>query len=158
MSAGHAVYLLGAVATHAVVGYTLARLWTAAPAVSGAVGAVVPDLDLGILLGTPLGLAHRGVVHTPAFVLVLGVALAAPARTRRFAPGVVVGGASHLLIESLTKSGIMWLFPLDTTHYGLPLGVHGFRYDALVALVCAALLLWPRLLARPAREAGERPR
>lgn len=140
MRAAHAVYLACAIATHAALGYTLARLFTSAPAGSGVLGAIAPDLDLGVLLGDPLGLTHRGLLHAPIFVLTLAAAAALLARDRRVAAGVALGGGSHLVVDTFTETGVPWLFPWGV-RYGIDAGIHALGYDAVVVAVCAALLL-----------------
>lgn len=126
-------WLLAAVGTHLAVGYALGHVLAAVdgrvdPRL-GLVGAGVPDLDLALSLGWPL--VHRGLLHTPLFGG--GLLLAAYARWRSRAPVLAlgVGFLSHLVIDSLTPKGIMWLFPHPAS-YAVPVGAHGRTADALL--------------------------
>lgn len=142
METSHAFYLLSAIATHAILGYTLARLSTSASVSGGVLGGVAPDLDLAVLLGGVLPVAHRGLLHTPAFVVGLSGAALLVARDRATARGVLVGGLSHLAVDTFTATGVAWLFPLTATRYAVAAGAHGVASDALVWLCCVAALRW----------------
>ncbi|MFB6171177.1 MAG: metal-dependent hydrolase [Haloarculaceae archaeon] len=124
MTPAHALYLAVALLTHGAVGYALART-TGTPTAAGLRGGVLPDVDL--LFGRRLffPFVHRGLLHTPLFVA--GAALVAYwwSGERGTAAAVLVGGLSHLVIDSFTASGIMWLYPLDDRAVGAALGAHG---------------------------------
>lgn len=98
--------------------------------IAAAVAAVVPDLDVaafyfGIPYGHPLG--HRGVSHSLAFAVLLGViaAMAAPSlrSSRRVAFAVVmVSAASHGLLDAATTGGkgVALLAPFTMRRYFFP--------------------------------------
>lgn len=102
--------------THAVVGLGLARLGTARPMPWAYWGLaaflpIIPDFDAlsNAAYGDPLG--HRGITHSLAFALVLGV-LAAGVTFRYFrTKWWLLSGlffaiiASHGLLDALTKGG-----------------------------------------------------
>lgn len=69
--------------------------------------AMAPDLD------TFLPLAHRGPSHTLLAAVVVSVALYMLTDDRGTAVGAGTGYASHLIIDTFTYSGVMWLFPLE---------------------------------------------
>ncbi len=149
----HRVYILGAVFTHALVGFTLAYVYTRSNSVAGVVGAVLADIDLLFSPAWQFPLVHRGVTHTPIFaVFVVGVPLIV-GRRYRSALGVGIGYLSHLVIDSLTQSGIMWLYPVVTTPFAVDAHVHETGQTAIVwALVLAIwLLYWRRKPDRPSQ-------
>ena len=97
---------------------------------AGVVASVLPDLDaLGLALDIPYGdtFGHRGLSHSLAFALVLGVAAAFLYRTLRASPGVAfvvvfLSGASHGLLDALTNGGLGVAFfsPFSNHRYFLP--------------------------------------
>ena len=62
---------------------------------------------------------HRGVIHTPVFILLCGAVLGALSFFADGLPGgaliagLLVGMLSHLVLDSLNPSGIMWLWPVS---------------------------------------------
>ena len=171
----HDVYLLVAFATHAAVGYAAVRGLGPAlgraglPAAAGVTGALLPDVDLflGPLLGLPV--VHRGAFHTPAALVVAagGVLLAGSVvetvagsgrrpldavdppgadAARRVAAALGVGFLTHLLVDSFTDAGIMWLYPASTARVALGVPIHGAAGTAALWLASLALVLvGPRL-------------
>ncbi|MDS0300829.1 metal-dependent hydrolase [Halogeometricum sp. S1BR25-6] len=120
----HLAYLLFAVATHAAVGYALVVAFTDRPPRAGVVGAVLPDVDLLFPLAWAFPLNHRGLTHTLAFAAAV-VALVAAARRPRWSAGAAaLGLSSHLLVDSFTKSGVAWLYPLTTERVGVAASIH----------------------------------
>ena len=166
----HWGYVAVAIATHAALGYALVRTLTACPPSVGAVAGVAPDVDLlfgPVLLGPSLSfpLVHRGVLHTPAFLALVVGGLLLAGRVRANASGrdpgaggvgrsgrapvagsvslgVGVAYFSHLAIDSLTRSGIMWLYPLSDHSFGLALGVHGVAGTTILWLGSIGLVRW----------------
>lgn len=145
----HDVYLLVAFLTHGVVGYGLVRGLTDYPPAAGALGGVLPDVDLylGPVLGLPV--VHRGAIHTPATLAVLvGVAilLGVPRRGRT---AFAVGFLSHLAIDTVTSAGIMWLYPASTARASLGLAVHGGAGTVVLWLASLSLVRFgPRIRGR----------
>jgi inner membrane protein len=145
----HRVYILGAVVTHALVGFTLTSVYTRSNALAGVVGAVLPDVDLLFSPAWQFPFVHRGLTHTPMLAAFV-VAPLVVGRRYRSALGVAVGYLSHLVVDSLTQSGIMWLYPVATTPFGVDARVHATRQTAVIwALVLAIWLrYWYRNLDR----------
>lgn len=135
------LFLAGAFATHAVVGYALAAAFTDADPRVGAVLALVPDLDFVIppVAGVPF--VHRSVTHTPAFALVVVAAVAARYR-RETAVAAALAIGSHLAIDSLSPAGIRWLFPLEAASPSPGLSVHGPVVTGVLWLFALGLLAW----------------
>ena len=92
--------------------------------------ALLPDIDvitfrLGIPYGAPLG--HRGMTHSLAFALLVGLAAAVFLRLRgrpwvRDAVLVTLVVASHGLLDACTTGGkgVEFFWPVDTRRYFLP--------------------------------------
>ncbi len=82
-----------------------------------AFASIFPDIDesksiLGKrLLFLPILIKHRGITHTPLFMVTIAMI------TKIFFPTWVViafliGYLSHLLLDTLTRKGIMWFWPI----------------------------------------------
>ena len=101
--------------THFVAGYALGHLEFLEREDTGIAG-IIPDIDVFMSFMYPF--SHRGITHTLVFGL--GVAFMTSyisgKRIRGFS--VASGWISHLLLDSLTSSGVPWFFPL-----GKPLGI-----------------------------------
>jgi len=136
----HAGFLVAAVATHALVGYTLGAVAFDDPR-AGLVGGVFADIDLLVPAAWGGPFVHRGLTHS-LLAAVFVTALAA-ARGRRTAGGVGVGYASHLLVDATTPMGVPVASPLSTTHVGLDLGGHSPPATAFLWVCCLAVL-WQR--------------
>ena len=122
--------------------------------VVGAVGALLPDIDhtgsrisrslifthlLSVLLSALT--EHRGIIHTPLFVLVFtaaAVVLSAGLNHALLYSAVLgVGMLSHLVLDTLNPSGIMWAWPIRREHYSLA----NIRTDSLAEYLVFVLLL-----------------
>lgn len=142
MEPERAVFLGVACATHAVVGYALVRALTDAPPAAGALLALVPDVDLLFPAAWSAPFVHRGITHTPVFVLAVAAAAYAVRRETAIAYAVGLAAGSHLAIDSLSPKSVMWLFPLEVrASPGLP--VHG---------PVATFLLWAFAVAVVVRD------
>ena len=95
------------------------------------VGSLLPDIDhtrskisnKNIITNTISHLVsiffkHRGFLHTPVFLAILFVVIYVgvgmiPVRISAFhlAAAILLGALSHLILDSLTPGGIMWLWP-----------------------------------------------
>ena len=127
-------HILGGVLAGELVCIAGASSMLAAPALltGAAAGALLPDIDhrgSKVSRSSAAGRAasfavstlatHRGVIHTPAFVLVFGAVLGAASLFTdwRFGGelllGLLVGMLSHLVLDTLNPSGIMWLWPIS---------------------------------------------
>lgn len=141
MDAGRALFLVGAFATHGVVGYALVRGFTDVDPRLGFVLALVPDVDFlfPIAWGGPF--VHRGITHTAAFASAI-VAVAYLSRSSRkvaLASGLALG--SHLLIDSLSPMEVPLLFPLEIV-VSADLPVHGPTGTVALWTVAIGLLAW----------------
>jgi inner membrane protein len=100
--------------------------------------APLPDLDVFIL--------HRELLHNLLFAfgfpLALSYAIPIPL------PAALVALLSHLLLDSLTPSGVAPLFPLSRRRWSLGVMRSGFQALAFALLLAAALLLSSLLGAR----------
>lgn len=147
---GHAGFLVAAIATHAVVGYTLGTVLFGRPW-AGLVGGFLADVDL--LVPRELGFpwAHRSFTHAPLTgVLVVAALLVVARRTSldsqmsldtRVAGAVGVGYASQLLIDLTTVQGIPVAYPLSDAFVSVHLGGHSL--PATIVLWVASLgVLW----------------
>ena len=142
---GHALSLLPAVLTHAAVGFALTYALTDAPPWVGAAAGVAPDADL--YLGPPVGpfpWVHRGIVHTPAFLACVVAAAYLLSRDRGVAAGVCVAWLSHLAIDTLTNTGIAWLYPFSSAFFAFDLNAHAPVQTAVLWLAAGVLVVRAR--------------
>lgn len=154
MEPERAAFLGVAFATHGIVGYALVRSFTDAPPAAGFLLALVPDVDLLFPATWGAPFVHRGLTHTPAFVLAIAAAAYAIRRDDSIVLAVGLAAGSHLAIDSLSPKGVMWLFPLEArASPGLP--VHGPTITLLLWALAAAIVIRDerdRTIARDPRE------
>lgn len=138
----HLLYLVLAVATHAAVGYALVRVLTPAPPVVGLLGGIAPDIDLffGRIWAFPL--VHRGVIHTPLFLVILVGGLALAGSSEWVALAVGISFCSHLVMDSFTDAGIMWLYPASVYHFSYDVSLHSAAGDVTLWGVSLGLVRW----------------
>lgn len=141
MDVGRILFLAGAFATHAVVGYALVRGLTDADPRIGVVFGLAPDADFCFPAAWGWPFVHRGITHTPLFALALVAAAYASFRDRTVALAVGAAIGSHLAIDSLSPKGIQWLFPLRTD-WSPGLAVHGPTATVLLWTASIALVAW----------------
>lgn len=128
----HSLFLAAAIATHAIVGYALVRFLTPIPPIVGLLGGITPDIDLYFGRIWEFPLVHRGLVHTPFFLLVLlGILLFIGVR-KRVIIGFGLAFLSHLVIDSFTNAGILWLYPVTTYHLSRDISIHSFVGNAIL--------------------------
>lgn len=138
----HRLDVLMAVLTHSVVGYTLVSLWRGSEPVAGLVGGILPDIDLLFPPAWQFPFVHRGLTHTPvACGLVAGAVFAATGR-RTVSIGIATGYLAHLVIDTLTESGVMWLYPLSTMSYAFEFEAHAAVYEVVVWSVALAVMVF----------------
>lgn len=131
------MFLVVAIATHALVGYTLGDALFGTPR-AGLVGGVFADLDLLFPASWGQPLVHRGITHTALAVgLAVGVAVA---HHRSTAGGVSVGYVSHLLLDATTAKQIPLAYPVVTERIGITLGGHSATATALLWVCCLGWL------------------
>lgn len=135
------LFLAGAFATHAIVGYALVRGFTDIDPRTGAILGVFPDVDFCFPAEWSWPLVHRGITHTPLFALAVVAGTYAVRRDQAVERAVGLAIGSHLVIDSLSPKGINWLFPFKATASpGLP--VHGPVATLLFWLVSIGLILF----------------
>lgn len=137
----HALFLWTAVATHALVGYTLGALLVDEP-VWGLFGGVAADVDLLFPLALEWPLVHRGVTHTALAAVVL--ATLTSRWRRRAGVAVGVGYASQLALDATTPAGVPLFYPLSVARVGVDLGGHSRIATVLLWSGCLAVLYWRR--------------
>lgn len=143
------LFLAGAFATHAFVGYALVRGLTDEDPRIGLVFGLFPDADFLLPAEWGWPFVHRGVTHTPLFALAIVIGGYAVGRRlnredrrgRGLAAAVGLAIGSHLAIDSLSPKGIDWLFPLRTS-WSPGLAVHGPAATALLWAASIGLLAW----------------
>lgn len=147
MDAERVLFLGVTFATHGVVGYALVRGFTDLNPRVGFVLALVPDVDIFFPTGWGEPFVHRGITHSPAFVLVVvavGIVASAfsPRLSREIPLATVLATGSHLAIDSLSPEGIPWLFPFASTASGGGLPVHGPVGTLVLWALAIGILVW----------------
>jgi len=93
------------------------------PKIPAVIGGIIPDIDIVMNHGFPF--VHRGIVHTGLFMIISVAAIYAV--SRRLGPetgvafGFGLGFLSHLFLDTINPSGIMWLYPLTPVYFTLNL-------------------------------------
>jgi inner membrane protein len=104
------------------------------PKLPAAIAGVIPDID--VLLQYDFPLEHRGIIHTPFFLIVCVVFLYLIAdKPTTFAFGA--GFLSHLLLDLITPVGILLLYPLPI-YYTLNLAPYN-NIAANLGIILASL-------------------
>lgn len=104
--------------------------------IAGAVGGLLPDIDhpyskisktnaMTQMISAGVGAVtkHRGFTHTVLFAAIMALIPAALFFWKgliycdMFALGLFVGMISHLMLDSLNPTGIMWLYPFKKKKY-----------------------------------------
>jgi membrane-bound metal-dependent hydrolase YbcI (DUF457 family) len=79
------------------------------------VGGIIPDIDtVFYVMGLPFPFVHRGFLHTPIVLGIILIGIYLATKRTDICAGFGVGFLSHLLLDTLTPTGIMWLYPLPT--------------------------------------------
>jgi membrane-bound metal-dependent hydrolase YbcI (DUF457 family) len=100
-------------------------------------------------MGTGFPFIHRGFLHTP---LILGISLIVIylfTKRADICAGFGAGFLSHLFLDTLNPTGIMWLYPL-TTFFTLDLATYSnaiANYGIIAWSVAFILIFNPRLLS-----------
>lgn len=154
-------------ATHFLVPFAAALLagWPRKHRLAFALGGIAPDIEVWLPLSFASPelyfLGHRGVSHTltigPFWAMALLFTLTRPATQRRlprlagpfaWEPAtialVVSGVVTHLILDSVTITGVPALFPLSDRWFT----VNVFFYSSLPLLVASVVILSLRLAGR----------
>ena len=141
-----------------IIGYTLCDSLDSAVMVSlgCAVGSIFPDIDsksskisnkikVGSFI-TRLICSHRGMIHTPFNIILLwviygflSVMFHIPAYLM---VGFTIGNILHLIQDTCTKRGVMWLFPISNRYFSLVRIKSGHVLIELAISACIALLIF----------------
>ncbi|MFC4544415.1 metal-dependent hydrolase [Halosolutus amylolyticus] len=141
MEIGRALFLAGAFATHAFVGYALVRAFTRADPRIGVVLGLLPDVDFLFPAGMGWPFVHRGITHTLVFALAVAAGLYVLRRDRSIALAAGLAIGSHLAIDSLSPKGVVLCYPIEAT-WSPGLAVHGPTATALLWTAMIGLLVW----------------
>ncbi len=98
---------------HAIFAYALSY-FSGAYSFFALIGSILPDLDV---LFTRYPEIHRTFFHTPAAGFVLAAVLFYLVRNRKAAASFLMGWFSHLLLDTLTITGIMWKYPFSDQYF-----------------------------------------
>lgn len=137
-------YLLVAFCTHALLGAVLVTVWTGRRPAVGAVAGLAADADFLFPETWGFPFVHRGLTHSPvvlAVVLLVGAALDAD---EDLLAAVGVGYLSHLLFDSLTPKGVLWLYPVSSAGIGVDLAGHSLPVTVAVWTTCGVVLGYGR--------------
>lgn len=113
---------------------------------AGAVGALIPDICHG---GSKIGrtfpllskiinglFGHRTFTHSLLFLLLAALLFSTVLPNEAIAAGLLVGMASHLLLDMATKNGIKLFFPIKITiRFPLSVKTGGKAESAVFALL-----------------------
>lgn len=93
--------------------------------ISGAIGAIIPDICHG---GSKIGrrfpvlskiinaiFGHRTITHSLLFLVLIGYVISLVSENQSIVIGVLLGMASHLVLDACTKNGIKLLYPASVT-------------------------------------------
>ena len=138
-------------ATHLLfTGLLAAALWDSLPGerwiflAIACAAALLPDVDnKRSILGRPLHalggvMEHRGLTHTPLAAAILWIILSALV-SPFVGNAVLLGYLGHIMLDSFSKKGIAFLFPLSRRRVRGPVEV-GTSSEAALAVVLAISL------------------
>lgn len=98
--------------THMLVALALAYIFKL-PKLPAFLAALALDLDIILnLTGWGFPFIHRGIIHTPLFIIALTLIWYYKRDKSKNAVSVGVGGLSHIMLDLVTNQGIPLLFPL----------------------------------------------
>ena len=93
---------------HMLVGYVIVQYLTDLPPMWGAWGGLIPNLDLPLGLWFQPPLVHRGLIHTPLFMIVLGGVLLAIGIQWQQIAAFIIGHLAELGFDTIEGTdGIM---------------------------------------------------
>lgn len=97
-------------------------------------GSFIPDWDY------KLGLKHRGITHTMLALLVTSLVLSLCSIKLGLLWSLNYG--THLLLDSLTVTGIPILYPIRNKYYGFKLFKTRGAEDGLIFLICFYIVMF----------------
>jgi inner membrane protein len=97
--------------THLIFGLAMGVV-SGFPLIPFAIGSVIPDIDTLLTFSFPF--MHRGIVHTPLFLGIIAALVYFATRRKDVVFAFSLGFISHLFIDTINPTGIMWAYPLET--------------------------------------------
>ncbi len=104
--------------THVLFALTLAYLFRL-PVMYAVVAGLLPNVDA--LFAALFPFTPQGILHTPLFAAFVTVVLYLVTDRKAVALAAGLGLLSHLLLDTLTPLGAMWLYPVTTHHIAVVL-------------------------------------
>lgn len=98
---------------HAIFAYALSY-FSGAYAFFAVIGSILPDLDV---MFTRYPEIHRTFFHTPVAGFAITIVLFYLIRNRKVAASFLMGWFSHLLLDTLTITGVMWKYPFSEQYF-----------------------------------------
>lgn len=133
---------------HAVTGFLFVQTFTPYNPKYGFLGGLIPDFDVVFLaLDTSFPFVHRGITHTPFFLLLMVAALWLFRVRESVIHGFAIGVALHLLFDTVSGWGVMWFWPIQTTRAYIPLHLNASRNLLLIEAITIVAIA----LVRPKR-------
>jgi len=126
--------------THLMFALAMAYIFRL-PRIPTAIAGIIPDIDFVLHYGFPL--MHRGIVHTPLFMLIcIGIILVAT-KSRPITAGFGVGFLAHLLTDIITPTGVMFFYPWPYfVTFNLAYYNSVFANVGIIVLSLSAILLY----------------
>lgn len=149
----HAIVVALDLLLHVLIGLVLAQVILDRDGWWGGLGGFIPNLDLAfdVWPTVPPLFVHRGLLHTPAFSVVVagGLLLAGVGRGRVAA--FLLGYLAELTLDTVEgHDGVMWFWPASTQHVAVP--VPGMQYWVPGGVLIAGVLavwLWQKKSRTP---------
>lgn len=98
---------------------------------------------------TSLFTKHRGVLHTPFFIILTSLVCGAgiiiipgevQTAVKLIMIGLIPGMWSHIILDTLNPGGIMWIYPLSRKYFNILPIKTGSILEAATAMMLAVLL------------------
>ncbi len=143
--------LTAGIATASALGLTPGQ--TIITAAASGLGGLIPDIDhesstitkKTSIAGWAISRAfeHRGILHTPIAYIVINSILCMLFRNineELIITGMFIGEVSHLVLDSLNKVGIMWLWPISKKRFNILSVRSGGIADKITQIVCMVVV------------------
>jgi inner membrane protein len=107
-----------------ILGYYFFNLGAGFVFVAG-LASFLPDIDHAMQFKWGLGQRHRTFLHNIWAMLAATLIVFVVLHDSMFALGTLIGYLSHLLLDSVTRTGISWLYPIGGFHLSGPISMSG---------------------------------
>ena len=95
------------------------------PVKTTAFAGVLADIDtVFIASGSAFPFVHRGFMHTPIILGIILIGIYLATKRTDLCAGFGAGFLSHLLLDTLNPTGIMWIYPVSTAFFTLNLATY----------------------------------